>query len=138
MLYIGYLIILDVQIIKKSVSEVSLQRLENCMNRLYPSPLGTPPCEKKPPNRVKKHIKRAENMFYVEYLIILDGQNVPKNQFWKLYCLWQVHLAEDLSEPMKSLRRLGTWEALIPGAILPKTYHTWVGWSFCVVMISKK
>ena len=46
MLYMGYLIILDGQSIKKSVSEISifeLLRLENCISRLCPKPLGTPP-----------------------------------------------------------------------------------------------
>ena len=41
MLYIGYLIILDGQSIKKSVSEISifeLPRLENCMVRVSASP----------------------------------------------------------------------------------------------------
>ena len=51
MLYIGHLIILDGKNIKKSVLEISifeLPRLENCISRLCPSPLGTPP---KHPNR---------------------------------------------------------------------------------------
>ena len=48
MLYIGYLIILDGQSIKKLVSEISIfelpiQRLENCISRLCPRPLGSPP-----------------------------------------------------------------------------------------------
>ena len=47
MLYIGYLIILDGQNIKKkSVSEISifdLLRLENCISKLCPSPLAPPP-----------------------------------------------------------------------------------------------
>ena len=46
MLYIGYLIILDGQSIKKSVLEISifeLPRPENCISRLCPGPLGTPP-----------------------------------------------------------------------------------------------
>ena len=50
MLYIGYLIILDRQNIKKkSVSEISifvLPRPENCISRLCPRPLESPP----PPN----------------------------------------------------------------------------------------
>ena len=50
MLYIGYLIILDGQNIKKkSVSEISifeLPELENCISRLCPTPLG-PPTPKK-------------------------------------------------------------------------------------------
>ena len=57
MLYIGYLIILDCQSIKKkSVSEISIfepPRLENCISRLCPSPLGSPPPPPKHPNRVK-------------------------------------------------------------------------------------
>ena len=58
MLYIGYLIILDGQSIKKkSVSEISifeLPRLENCMSRLCPRPLGSPPPPPHThPNRVK-------------------------------------------------------------------------------------
>ena len=53
MLYIGYLIILDGQskVSKKSVSENSifeLPRLENCISRLCPRPLGSPPPP--PPN----------------------------------------------------------------------------------------
>ena len=49
-----------VRISKKSVSEISifeLQRLENCVSRLCPSPLGSPrpPPPKKHPNRVKTH-----------------------------------------------------------------------------------
>ena len=46
MLQIGYLIILDCQSIKRSVSEISifeLPRLENCISRLCPGPLGSPP-----------------------------------------------------------------------------------------------
>ena len=47
MLYIEYLMILDGQNIKKkSVSELSileLPRVENCISKLCPSPLGTPP-----------------------------------------------------------------------------------------------
>ena len=48
MLYIGYFIILDGQNIKKkkkAVSEITvfeLPRLENCISRLCPSPLGSP------------------------------------------------------------------------------------------------
>ena len=56
MLYIGYLIILNSQNIKKkSVSEISifeLLRVENCMSRLSPSPLGCP-SPPKHPNSVK-------------------------------------------------------------------------------------
>ena len=46
MLQIGYLIILDCQSIKRSVSEISifeLPRLESCISRLCPGPLGSPP-----------------------------------------------------------------------------------------------
>ena len=46
MLYIGYFIIWMVRISKKKVLEISifeLPRLENCISRLCPSPLGTPP-----------------------------------------------------------------------------------------------
>ena len=46
MLYIGYLIILDGQSIKKIVSEISifeLLRRENCISRLCPIPFGSPP-----------------------------------------------------------------------------------------------
>ena len=49
MLYIGYLIIVDGQNIKKTVLEISifeLPRLANCISRLCPSPFGSPP----PPN----------------------------------------------------------------------------------------
>ena len=49
MLYMGYLIFLDGQSIKKSVLEISifeLLRRENCISRLCPRPLGSPP----PPN----------------------------------------------------------------------------------------
>ena len=61
MLYIGHLIILQGQNIKKSVSKISifeLPRLENCISRSCPRPLGSPP----PPNTPKlgeKHIKRG-------------------------------------------------------------------------------
>ena len=52
MLYIGYWIILDGKnIYKKSVSEISifeLPRLKNCISRLCPGPLGSPP----PPPRM--------------------------------------------------------------------------------------
>ena len=50
MLYIGYLIILEGQSIKKSSLEISifeLLRRGNCMSRLCPRPLGSPPL---PPN----------------------------------------------------------------------------------------
>ena len=50
MLCIGYLIILDGQIIKKPVLEFSifeLPRRKNCISRLCPRPLGSPP---PPPN----------------------------------------------------------------------------------------
>ena len=53
MLYIGYLIILDGQSIKKPVPEISifeLPRLENCISRLCPRPLGSPPPP--PPQRL--------------------------------------------------------------------------------------
>ena len=54
MLYIGYLIILDLDldchfgfgVSKRSVSEISifeLPRPENCISRLCPGPLGSPP-----------------------------------------------------------------------------------------------
>ena len=46
MLYVGYLIILDGKNIKKTVLEISifeLPRLVNCISRLCPGPLGTPP-----------------------------------------------------------------------------------------------
>ena len=61
MLYIGYLIILDGKSKKKTVLEISifeLPRLENCISRLCPGPLGTPPPPTHP-NRVKKHTKRV-------------------------------------------------------------------------------
>ena len=54
MLYIGYFIILDGQNIKKkTVLEISifeLPRLENCMSRLCPRPLGSPPSPPPTPN----------------------------------------------------------------------------------------
>ena len=46
MLYIGHLISLDGESIKKTVSEISvfeLPRLENCISMLCPGPLGSPP-----------------------------------------------------------------------------------------------
>ena len=47
MLYIGYLMILDGQSIKKNqfrkVPFFELPRRENCMSRLCPTPLGRPP-----------------------------------------------------------------------------------------------
>ena len=45
--YIGYLIILD----SKNIFE--LPRLVNCISRLCPRPLGTPPPPLQHPNRVK-------------------------------------------------------------------------------------
>ena len=62
MLYIGYLITLDVS--KKSVSEISifeLPRLKNCINRLCPNPLGTPPPQH--PNRGKTPERGAKTCF---------------------------------------------------------------------------
>ena len=58
MLYIGYLIILYGQNIKKSVSESSIElpRLENCISRSCHRPLWTPP---KTPKLGEKHIKRG-------------------------------------------------------------------------------
>ena len=50
MLCVGYLVIGNGQNIKKIGSEISileLQRPENCMSRLCPTPLGNPP---PPPN----------------------------------------------------------------------------------------
>ena len=61
MLYIGYLIILDGQNIKKkSVLEITifeLPRLENYISRLCPSPLGRPPPTT--PKSGEKHMKRG-------------------------------------------------------------------------------
>ena len=55
MLYIGYLIILDGQSIKKNqfkkIPFVELLRLENSTSRLRPGPLGSPPPPH--PNNVK-------------------------------------------------------------------------------------
>ena len=55
MLYIGYLIILDGQSIKK-ISFGKLPRRENCISRLCLRPLGSPPPPQHP-NRVKKNEK---------------------------------------------------------------------------------
>ena len=49
MLYIGYFIILDGQNIKKTSFgnfRFQLPRLETCISRLCPSPVGTPPSKK--------------------------------------------------------------------------------------------
>ena len=59
MLYIGYLIILDGQSIKKKhfqkISIFELLRRESCISKLRPRPLGSPPPPPPPqhPNRVK-------------------------------------------------------------------------------------
>ena len=50
MLHIGYLIILTGQNTKKPVWEIcifEMQRVENCISRLCPSPLGSPPAPNK-------------------------------------------------------------------------------------------
>ena len=55
MLYIEYLIILDCQSIKKISFrnfQLELPRPENCISRLCPRPLGSPPPPQHP-NRVK-------------------------------------------------------------------------------------
>ena len=53
MLYIEYLIILDCQGIKKisfgNFQFLELPRLENCISRLCPGPLGSPPPPPPPP-----------------------------------------------------------------------------------------
>ena len=51
MLYMGYLIIVNGQNIKKSVSKNSnfkLSRVENCISTVCPIPLGTPPAANTP------------------------------------------------------------------------------------------
>ena len=67
MLYIGYLIIVDGKNIKKSVLKISifeLPRLENCISRLCPGPLGSPPPPPpKHPNRVKNTQRGAKTCF---------------------------------------------------------------------------
>ena len=47
-------------------------------------------------------------MLYIGYLIILDGHNIKKNQFWKFYCLRQVHLAENLHRATRTQNRVET------------------------------
>ena len=69
MLYIGNLIIVDGQNVKKNpVSEISifeLQRLESYRSKLCPSPVGTP-SPKKHPNRVK-NTERGHSSFSVHW-----------------------------------------------------------------------
>ena len=81
MLYIGYLIILGGQSMKKSVSEISifeLPRPENCMSRWCAlDPLVPPPPHT--PKYGEKHMQRGQNMLYIRYLIILDGQSMKKS-----------------------------------------------------------
>ena len=88
MLYIGYLIGMDGSNVKKTVSEISifeLHRLENCNSRLCPNPLGTPPHTKKHPNRAKN--AQVQNMLYIGYSIIVNGQNI-KNKLKNFhFCL---------------------------------------------------
>ena len=43
MVYIGYLIILDGKNIEWEISIFELPRLVNCISRLCPKPLGSPP-----------------------------------------------------------------------------------------------
>ena len=67
MLYNGYLIILDGQNIKKSVSELSifqLQRLENRISSFCPSPLGSPPPKTTTPKSGEEHTKKVQNMLH--------------------------------------------------------------------------
>ena len=82
MLYIGYLIILDGQSIKKSVSESSIfevPRPENCINRLCAlDPLAIPPLPTHTPKSGEKHTKRVQNMLYIAYFITVSGQNIKK------------------------------------------------------------
>ena len=63
MFYIRHLIILYGQNINKPVLEVSIfqpPRLENCISKLCPTPLGSPPAPAPtPPKYADKHIKRA-------------------------------------------------------------------------------
>ena len=91
MLYTRYLIIWMVKISEKSVSEISifeLPRLENCMSRLCPSPLGSPPKELWATSRVHwrqtaqsaespppppKHPNRVENTYFVCALLGVDS-----------------------------------------------------------------
>ena len=47
-------------------------------------------------------------MLYIGYLIILDGQSIKKKQFRKLYCLRQVHLAENLPRATHTQNRVKT------------------------------
>ena len=67
MLYIGYLIIVDGHNIKKNfvleISIVELPRLENCISGLCPGPLGSPPSQKKHPNRAKNTYSGSKKCF---------------------------------------------------------------------------
>ena len=58
MLYIGHLIIVNGQDIKKPVLGISifeLHRLENCIGTLCPGPIGDPPPKKTPKHTWKTH-----------------------------------------------------------------------------------
>ena len=48
---------------------------------------------------------RGENILYIGYLIILDGQSIKKISFGKLYCLQQVNLAENLPQATHTQHR---------------------------------
>ena len=89
MLHIGYLIILDGQSIKKisfgKFPFLSCRGLpENCISRLCAlDPLVPPPPHT--PKLGEKHMKRGQNMLYIGYLIILDGQSMEKINFRKFH-----------------------------------------------------
>ena len=75
MLYIGYLIGMDGSNVKKTVSEISifeLHRLENCISRLCPNPLGTPPHTKKHPNRAK-NTKKVLHLLSIRLCTEVEG-----------------------------------------------------------------
>ena len=71
-----------VKVSKKSGSEISifeLPRPENCISRLCALDPLVPPTHT--PKLGEKHMKRGQNMLYIGYLIILDGQSIKKISF---------------------------------------------------------
>ena len=46
-------------------------------------------------------------MLYIAYFIIVRGHNIKKN-FAKFFCLWRVHLAENLPQVTHTQDRVNT------------------------------
>ena len=100
-----------VKVSKKSISEISifeLTRPENCLSMLCALDPLAPPPPTHTPKLGEKHMKRGQNMLYIGYLIILDGQSMEKINFRKFYCLRQVHLAENLPRATHTQNRVET------------------------------